>query len=126
MMGWTEIEAAGVIPNAGLMDYVGTEGATAASNAVPVVMTPSGSCYINYVEGSSSSLDIEPPFYVGGRPYYVSVSGVYSFIPMPSGLSPASTPTTSSARNAACGVRKCRHSRMSCSKCFRANQPCRK
>jgi len=91
MMAWSDFEADGVVPNAGDMDYTGTSGATAASNGVPVVMAPSGSCYINYVEGSSSSLKYEPPFFVGGAPSYLTVNSVYSFSPIPSALSSAYT-----------------------------------
>lgn len=90
MMGWTEIEADGVIPNAAVMDW--ETGSSSAAVAVaeaglPVVMSPDSTCYINYVEGTgSASLPIEPPFVVGGTPSYLSVSNVYAFNPIPSGL----------------------------------------
>jgi len=88
MIGWTEIEAYNIVPNAAVMDWeTSGTGATVASNNLPVVMSPDSSCYINYVEGiGSSSLSNEPPFAVGGAPSYLSVSQVYSFNPMPSGL----------------------------------------
>ena len=54
-------------------------------------MSPDSSCYINYIEGSSSSLPIEPPFVVGGNPGYLSVATVYAFNPIPSGLPAAYT-----------------------------------
>ena len=53
---------------------------------LPVVMCPDGSCYINYVEGTSANLQIEPPFVVGGAPAYLAVSTVYGFNPIPTGL----------------------------------------
>jgi hexosaminidase len=87
MMGWTEFENGGVIPNAALMDWE----AGGSSEAIPVaeagqkvVMTPDTVCYVNYVEGTN--LNFEPPFIVGGTPSYSSVSNVYSFNPLPSAL----------------------------------------
>ncbi len=90
MMGWTEIEAAGVVPNAALMDWEAgssSQAVAVAEAGLPVVMSPDTSCYINYVEGTGSgNLPFEPPFVVGGNPSYLSVSNVYAFNPIPSGL----------------------------------------
>ncbi len=87
MMGWTEFENGGIIPNAALMDWE----AGGSSEAIPVaeagqkvVMTPDTICYVNYLQGTN--LNFEPPFIVGGAPSYSSVSNVYNFNPMPSGL----------------------------------------
>ena len=90
MVGWTEIEDGGVVPNAGVMDWEigGSSQAVATAEAgMPVVMTPDATCYVNYVEGSgSSSLSNEPPFVVGGTPSYLSLNQVYAFNPIPAGL----------------------------------------
>jgi hexosaminidase len=93
MMGWSEFEADGIVPNAALMDWEtgsSSYAAAAASAGCPVVMSPDSTCYINYVEGTNTNnLPVEPPFVVGGVPNYLSVSQVYAFNPMPSGLSSA-------------------------------------
>ncbi len=89
MMGWSEFEAGGVVPNAAVMDWQtgsSSQAGLVASNNLPVVMSPDTTCYINYVEGSSANLPIEPPFVVGGTPSYLSLSSVYGFNPIPSGL----------------------------------------
>ena len=76
MIGWTETEnGATVIPNAGVMDWQtgsSSKAVAVAEAGLPVVMAPDADCYINYVEGTSSSLPIEPPFVVGGTPSYLS------------------------------------------------------
>ncbi len=89
MMGWTEYENGGVVPNAAVMDWEtggSSEAVAVAEAGLPVVMSPDSTCYINYVEGSSANLPIEPPFVVGGTPSYLSVSNLYKFNPIPSGL----------------------------------------
>jgi len=87
MIGWTEIDDIYPVPGAALMDWKPSGNAVmAAQNGQPVVMAPDNSCYVNYVEGSSSSLSIEPPFVVGGVPNYLSLSQAYAFNPMPSAL----------------------------------------
>lgn len=94
MMGWTEYENGGVVPNAALMDWEtgsSSQAVAVAEAGLPVVMSPDSTCYINYVEGTSSSLPVEPPFAVGGAPSYLSVSSVYAFNPIPSGLPAAYT-----------------------------------
>jgi hypothetical protein len=107
MMGWTEYENGGVVPNAALMDWQtgsSSQAVAVAEAGLPVVMSPDSTCYVNYIESSSSSLPIEPPFVVGGVPAYLSVSSVYSFN----------------------GANMCLHSGTSCSKCSRAKRPWRK
>jgi hexosaminidase len=93
MMGWTEYEFGGLVPNAGIMDWepvgAGVYAAQAAEAGLPAVVGPGSYCYFNYVEGSSSSLPVEPPFVVGGTPSYLPLSTVYSFNPMPCGVSGA-------------------------------------
>ncbi len=92
MIGWSEIESSslGVVPNAAVMDWETSPNSYAvpvAEAGLPVVMSPDSTCYINYVEGTGSgSLPIEPPFVVGGTPSYLSLSSVYAFNPIPSGL----------------------------------------
>jgi hexosaminidase len=91
MMGWTEYEFGGLVPNAGIMDWEpigsGVYAAQAAKAGLPAVVAPGTYCYFNYVEGAtSSSLPVEPPFVVGGTPSYLPLSTVYSFNPMPCGL----------------------------------------
>jgi hexosaminidase len=87
MIGWSEYEAGGVVPNAAVMDWEtgsSSEAVPVAEAGDKVVMSPDNNCYINYYE--STDLTNEPPFAVGGEPAYNSVSNVYSFNPLPSGL----------------------------------------
>lgn len=91
MMGWTEYEFGGLVPSAGIMDWEpiggGVFAAQAADAGLPAVVAPGAYCYFNYVEGSGSgSLPVEPPFVVGGTPSYLPLNTVYSFNPMPCGL----------------------------------------
>lgn len=92
MLGWTEYEFGGVVPNAGIMDWEpiggGTYAAQVAEAGLPAVMGPGSYCYFNYVEATgSSALPYEPGFAVGGTPSYLPLSTVYSFNPMPCSLS---------------------------------------
>jgi hexosaminidase len=87
MIGWSEYEAGGVIPNAAVMDWEtgsSSEAVPVAEAGDPVVMTPDNNYYINYIEGTN--LNYEPPFIVGNEPAYLSVSNIYTFNPLPSGL----------------------------------------
>lgn len=86
MMGWDDFEDGGIIPNAALnsAETGSSSYAVAAAEAGrPVVMSPSSSCYINYIE---TTTNIEPFFIVGGAPAYTSLNTVYSFEPVPSTL----------------------------------------
>jgi hexosaminidase len=95
MIGWTEYENGGVVPNAALMDWEtgsSSQAVNVAEAGLPVVMSPDSTCYINYVEGTGSgALPYEPNFIVGGSPEYLSVATVYGFNPVPSGLPAAYT-----------------------------------
>lgn len=94
MMGWTEFENGGVVANAACMDWqtgASSQAVAVATNGLPVVMAPDSTCYINYVEGNSNSLNIEPGFAVGGNPSYLALSSVYGYNPMPASLPTAYT-----------------------------------
>jgi hexosaminidase len=87
MIGWTEFENGGIVPNAALADWEtgsSSEAVATAEAGQKVVMCPDSTCYINYIE--STNLNIEPPFIVGGTPSYASVNTVYTFEPLPSSL----------------------------------------
>ena len=87
MVGWTEFENGGIVPNAALMDWetgTSSEAIATAEAGQNVVMAPDTNCYMNYIE--STNLNIEPPFIVGSSPAYSSVNSVYSFEPLPPGL----------------------------------------
>lgn len=87
MIGWTEYENGGIVPGAAVMDWEtgsSSEAAATAEAGDKVVMSPDNNCYINYVE--TTNLNYEPTFIVGGVPSYSSVSNVYDFNPLPSGL----------------------------------------
>jgi hexosaminidase len=87
MMGWSEFESGGIVPNAALMDWEtgsASEAIPAAQAGQKVVMSPDTACYINYLQ--STNLNFEPPFIVGSAPSYSSVSNVYGFEPIPAGL----------------------------------------
>ena len=92
MVGWSEFENGGVVPNAVLTDWTASASpAYLHSQAVPtaeagqkVVMCPDTNCYVNYIE--SPNLNIEPPFIVGGQPSYASISNIYFFQPIPAAL----------------------------------------
>jgi hexosaminidase len=86
MIGWTEFENGGAIPNAALMDWEtgsSSKAVTVAESGQKVVMAPDSNCYINYIE---STTGLEPPFIVGGGPSYCSITNVYGFEPIPSSL----------------------------------------
>jgi hexosaminidase len=100
MIGWSEIDADKIVTNAVVMDWTGTAATAAAQAGQYAVMCPSSSnpsgspgCYINYCEtGSGSTIPITEPFFiVGGTPYVLTVSNVYGFEPIPSGLTGPAT-----------------------------------
>lgn len=92
MMGWTEIENAGIVPNAALMDWESgspSKAIPAAEAGRPVVTAYNNQCYVNYLEGENSNcLPHEPPMFIGGEPRYLSVRRVYLFNPIPARLAP--------------------------------------
>jgi hexosaminidase len=91
MLGWSEFENGGVVPNAVLTDwatdsttYEHSQAVATAEAGQKVVLCPDTNCYINYVE--STNLNIEPPFIVGSSPSYSAITNLYNFEPLPSGL----------------------------------------
>jgi hexosaminidase len=85
--GYTETEAAGIVPNQLLLDWEAgssSQAVAAAEAGQNVVMMPDSNLYLNYYE--TTNLGIEPYFIVGGEPSYSSINNVYSFEPLPSGL----------------------------------------
>jgi hexosaminidase len=87
MVGWSEIEAAGTITNAVLMDWLGSYTGQTASNRQYVVVAPNG---INYYEmTNANTLLYEPYFQVGSNPATNSVANVYNTEPVPANLNSA-------------------------------------
>ena len=88
MIGWSEYDSYQVVPNAAVMDWEATNAGgdtiAVAESGNKVVGAVDNNCYLNYVEGTN--LIYEPPFIVGNAPSYNSISNVYSFNPIPSGL----------------------------------------
>lgn len=87
MIGWSEYDGLKIVPNAAVMDWENgssSDGAAVAEAGDKVVGTSDNYCYLNYVEGTN--LTFEPPFIVGSAPSYSSISNVYAFNPIPSGL----------------------------------------
>ncbi len=82
MIGWSEIEYGGVLPNSGVTDWLNNESVAAAQAGQPVVRCPTGNCYLDYYENPAAAWSSEPPA-IGGN---VPLSTVYNFEPMPSGL----------------------------------------
>ena len=81
-IGWDEILEGGLPPDAAVMSWRGTEGGTAAARMRhDVVMTPGGYCYFDYYQGNPAT----EPLAIGG---YTTVEKVYSYDPVPSGLTP--------------------------------------
>jgi hexosaminidase len=81
LIGWDEILEGGLAPNAAVMSWRGTQGGIDAARAGhPVVMTPTSHCYFDYYQGNP---ELEP-LAIGG---YLPLEKVYSFDPIPQGLS---------------------------------------
>lgn len=84
MIGWTEIEYGGILPNAVCMDWItgGSSRAVATASAQQyVVMTPNTNCYFNYYMTQNRA--VEPYF---NSASYLTVSGVYNLEPVPAAL----------------------------------------
>lgn len=82
LLGWTEIVEGKLPPNAVVMDWQG--GAVqAATNGHDVVMSPTKFCYLDYYQ--ATDVGAEPPG-IGG---FIPLDRVYSFEPIPNGLSAA-------------------------------------
>jgi hexosaminidase len=80
LIGWDEILEGGIAPNAAVMSWQGTEGgAAAARQGHDAVMTPGSYTYFNSYQGKE---DLEP--LAGGG--YLPISKVYSYEPVPEGL----------------------------------------
>lgn len=80
LIGWDEILEGGIAPNAAVMSWRGTEGGTAAARqGHDAVMTPGSHTYFNSYQGKE---DLEP--LAGGG--YLPISKVYSYEPVPEGL----------------------------------------
>lgn len=79
MMGWDEILEGGLPPDATVMSWRGIKGGIeAARQKHHVVMTPTGSCYLDYLQGDPR---LEPP--AGGM---LRLSTCYAFEPVPAGI----------------------------------------
>jgi hexosaminidase len=90
MIGWTEFESAGTIPNAICEDWDsgGGTASVVASNGQKVVMALNTNCYINYYMTTSGEGSEEYP---PGEPYFNSqsitlLSTIYNYGIIPSGL----------------------------------------
>lgn len=81
LIGWSEILQGGLARNAVVMDWIGG-GKEAASAGHDVVMTPTSNCYFDYYQSLDHSIE---PRAIGG---YLPLHRVYSFEPIPGGLSP--------------------------------------
>jgi len=79
MMGWDEILEGGLPPDATVMSWRGISGGIqAAKQGHHVVMTPTGSCYLDYLQGDPLT---EPA--AGGE---LLLSTCYAFDPVPPGI----------------------------------------
>lgn len=84
LIGWDETLEGGLSENAVVMSWRGyTGGIEAARQHHPVIMTPTGNCYLDYyqIKGESAT----QPLGIGG---YLPMSKVYSMEPVPEDLSP--------------------------------------
>ena len=83
IIGWDEILDGGVSPDATVMSWQGTRGGiVAARRGNDVIMTPTDYCYFNYYQANA---DFQPPAMPNSL---VTLRKVYSYDPMPDGLSP--------------------------------------
>lgn len=84
LIGWDEILAGGLTPNATVMSWRGIAGGVAAVQAGhPAVMTPNKFLYFNRAQGDGPD---QPP---APRRLMVSLKMVYDYDPVPAGLTPA-------------------------------------
>ncbi|HEV8538947.1 MAG TPA: family 20 glycosylhydrolase, partial [Bacteroidota bacterium] len=81
IIGWDEILEGGLAPKAAVMSWRGTEGGIAAAKQRHnVVMSPGSYCYFDHYQGDERY----EPLAIGG---YTTVEKVYSYDPVPTGLS---------------------------------------
>jgi hexosaminidase len=80
IIGWDEILEGGLAPNATVMSWQGEEGGiTAARQHHDVIMTPQGTCYLNFYQSSDSRDSIA----FGG---FLPLEAVYNYNPIPAAL----------------------------------------
>ncbi|GET46008.1 glycoside hydrolase family 20 protein [Capnocytophaga felis] len=83
IIGWDEILEGGIAPNATVMSWRGIEGGTfAAQTGHDAIMTPMSFVYFDYYQSQDAENE---PLAIGG---YTPVERVYSFEPIPDGLTP--------------------------------------
>ncbi|MFA6830647.1 MAG: family 20 glycosylhydrolase [Bacteroidaceae bacterium] len=81
LLGWDEILQGGLAPDATVMSWRGTEGGIEAlKSGHKTIMTPVNFCYFDYYQDAPAS---EPEAFGG----YLPLSKVYSYNPLPEGLS---------------------------------------
>ena len=80
IIGWDEILEGGLAPNATVMSWQGEEGGiTAAKEHHDVIMTPQGTCYLNFYQSADSRDSIA----FGG---FLPLEAVYNYNPVPAAL----------------------------------------
>jgi len=83
LIGWDEILAGGLAPNATVMSWRGTAGGIAAARAGhDVVMTPTSSTYFDYYQTRDT---VTERLRIGG---YLPLETVYAYEPVPDSLTP--------------------------------------
>ncbi len=81
IIGWDEILADGLEPNAIVLSWRGAEGGIAAAKqGHDVIMAPTSYCYFDYYQSQNKETE---PLSIGG---YVPLEKVYSFDPTPASL----------------------------------------
>lgn len=84
LIGWDEILAGGLAPNATVMSWRGIAGGIAAVKAGhPAVMAPNNVLYLNRAQSSAPD---QPP---APRRLSITLESVYNYDPVPAGLTPA-------------------------------------
>lgn len=80
IIGWDEILEGGLAPNASVMSWRGIDGAVqAAKESHNVILTPGSHCYFDHYQSTNPN----EPLAIGG---FLPLEKVYSFNPMPDGL----------------------------------------
>ena len=81
LIGWSEIREGGISPTAGLMDWIGGGGESAASGH-DVVMTTEKYCYLDHYQSTNHAAEYRA---IGG---YLPLKSIYEYEPMPADLAP--------------------------------------